>query len=67
MGSPVSSVIANIYIEYFEEQALERQYPIPIPWWKRYVDDVICIIKKDQVDILFNLINNTDDNIKFTM
>ena len=52
MGSP-GSVIANIYMEYFEELALGPQCPIPTPWWKRYIDDVICITKKDQVDILF--------------
>ena len=67
MGSPVSPVIANIYMEYFEELALEPQCPIPTPWWKRYVHDVICITKKDQVDILFNHINPLDDHIKFTM
>ena len=31
------------------------------------MDDVICIIKKDQVDILFNHINNMDDHMKFTV
>ena len=41
--------------------------PMPTPWWKRYVDDVICITKKDQVDILFNHINQLDDHIKFTI
>ena len=49
MGSPVSSVIANIYMEYLEELALEPQCPFPTPWWKKHVDDVICITKKDQV------------------
>ena len=67
MSSPVSPVIANISMEYFEEVALGQQCSIPTPWWKRYVDDVICIMKKDQVDILFNHINNMDDHIKFTM
>ena len=41
--------------------------PFPIPRWKMYVDDAICIIKKDQVDILFNHINQLDGHIKFTM
>ena len=67
MGSAVSPVIANIYIEYFEELALGPQCPITTQWWKRYVDYVICITKEDQVDILFNHINNIDDHIKFTM
>ena len=41
--------------------------PIPTPWCKRCVDDVISIVKKDQVDILFNHINQMDAHIKFTM
>ena len=54
-------------MEDFEELALEPKCPIPTPWWKRYVDGVICITRKDQVDILFNHINNMDGHIKFTM
>ena len=34
MGSPVSPVIANIYMKYFEEIALDPQCPIPIPGGK---------------------------------
>ena len=56
MGSPVSPVIANIYMEYFEELALGPQCLIPTPWWKRYVDDIICITKKVHVNILFDYI-----------
>ena len=67
IGSPVSPVIANIYMEYFEELALGPQCPIPIPWWQRYVDDVISITRKDQVDILFMHINQLDAHIKFSM
>ena len=32
-----------------------------------YVDDVMYITKKDQMDIPFNHINQIDDHIKFTM
>ena len=41
-------------MEYFEKSALGPLFPIPTPWWKRYMDGVIHIVKKDQVDILFN-------------
>ena len=62
MGSPVSPAVSNIYAQYFEPLC-----PIPTPWWKRYVDDVICIVKGDQVDILFNHINKMGAHIKFNM
>ena len=34
VGSPVSPVLANNHMEYFEELALGSQCPIPTPWWK---------------------------------
>ena len=67
MGTPVSPVISNIYMEYFEGLVLGPLCSICTPWWKRYVDDVICIVKRDQVDIMFNHINQMDAHIKFTM
>ena len=50
MGSSVSPVIASICMEYFEELALGPQCPIPTPWWKRYVEDINNIVKKEQID-----------------
>ena len=52
MAYPVSPVIANIYMEYFEEIAIDPQFPIPTPWWKRYLADVTSIVKYEQVDTL---------------
>ena len=46
MGFPVSPVIANIYMEYFEELTLGTQCPIPTPRWERCMDDIICITKQ---------------------
>ena len=48
MGSPVFPVIANIYLEYFEDLALNPECPIPNLWWKRYVHDVISIDTKNK-------------------
>ena len=48
MGSPCSPVVANIYMEYFENKALGPELPISftINTWLRYMDDVLTIIKK---------------------
>ena len=69
MGSPVSPTLANIYMEWLEGQVIATA-PIeckPKPW-KRYVDDVLDVIKDGQVEYLTSHLNTIDttDNIKFT-
>ena len=48
MGSPVSPVIANLYMEEIEERAITNTANPPKEW-DRYVDDVFSILKKDAV------------------
>ena len=67
MGSPVSPVIANIYMKYFVELALGPQCPTPTPWWKRYVDDVICITKKIRWTSCSTILIDMNDHINITM
>ena len=38
MGSPLSPIITNFFMEKFEKKALEA-YPLKPKLWKRYVDD----------------------------
>ena len=66
MGSPVSPVTANIYIQYYEEMALCPECTIPSPWWKTYVNNVVNVVKKG-VETLFNHLNSVDHQIRFTM
>ena len=49
MGSPVSAVIANLYMENFEEQAITTSFYEP-RIWKRYVDDTFTILDRENVD-----------------
>ena len=66
MGSPVSPVIGNIYMEYFESLAIPSS-PTLIKWWFWYVDDVHSATRKDQVNKLQEHLNSIDPHIKFTI
>ena len=65
MGSPVSAVIANLYMEEFEERAIATATYKP-KIWKRYVDDTFTVLGKDYVDGFLHL-NSQQTTIRFTM
>ena len=69
MGSPVSPLLANLFMEWLEKQAIATA-PVECKpqCWKRYVDDVLELIKKGQVRNLTDQINTIDftGSIKFT-
>ena len=69
MGSPVSPLLANLFMEWLEKQAIATA-PVECKqkFWKRYVDDVLELIKKGQVRNLTDHINTIDStgNTKFT-
>ena len=66
MGSPVSPIIANIYMEQCESLAIHT-CPTLIKWWLKYVDDVYSATGKDQVNKLQEHLNFIDPHIKFTI
>ena len=47
MGSPISPIVANIFMEDFENKALATS-PCTPKIWKRLVDDAFTVIRKDQ-------------------
>ena len=53
MDSPVPVIVANLYMEFFEELSQESAPSRP-RFWKRYVDNTCCILKTCDVDGLFN-------------
>ncbi|XP_072172658.1 uncharacterized protein [Diadema setosum] len=68
MGSPVSAVIANLYMEFFEEQALKTCPPNCAPRvWKRYVDDTFIITARSSANDLLEHVNAQHPSIRFTM
>ena len=66
MGSPVSPIIANIYLEYFETLAIPTSIAL-IKWWIRYVDDVHSATRKDKVNKLQEHLSSMDAHIKLTI
>ena len=66
MGSPVSAVVANLYMEFFEELAL-KSAPSKPRLWKTYVDDTCCIVKKGTVEGLLSHLNSVRPSIGFTV
>ena len=66
MGSPISPITVNLYMERFETTALNSYHGVPPSCWYRYVDDTWCQLKKSESDPFFEFINEVDPNIKFT-
>ena len=65
MGSPVSVVMANMVMEDIEDRAL-ASFPDSPRFWKRYVDDVCCVVPIDQIDPLLQHLNSIESSIQFT-
>ena len=66
MGSPVSPIVANIYMEYLEQKALSTA-PHPPKFWHRFVDDIFVIHKEVNKQGFLQHINSVDPAIKFTV
>ena len=66
MGSAVSPIVANLYMEYLEQKALST-VPNPPRFWCRYVDDTFVIHKEANKQGFLQHINSVDPAIKFTV
>ena len=62
MGSPISPIVANLFMEDFETKAINApEYPPRI--WKRYVDDTWVVIDSTKKERFPEHINNIDPHI----
>ena len=68
MGSPLSPVVANLYMEAFEQQALAK-FPCKPRLWLRYVDDAFVVWpRKDyRLSEFHDHLNRQHPSIQFTM
>ena len=65
MGSPISPIVANLFVEELEVQAIQTSSTLPA-LWKRSVDDTFTIIKKEDRNSILEHLNSIHQNIKFT-
>ena len=66
MGSPVSSVVANPFMENFENRAINSAGQLWPRMWRRNVDDVLSIVQRTYVQALLAHVNGMDGQIEFT-
>ena len=66
MGSPVSPIVANIFMEAFESRALATAIHPP-KLWRRYVDDTCVIQDQSHKEEFLQHINSVDNAIQFTV
>ena len=66
MGSPISAIIAEIVMQEIEIIAINTS-PVPIRWWRRYVDDSNSCLQKQDIDKFHSHLNSVNHNIQFTI
>lgn len=65
MGSPVSPPFSEIVLRDLENECLKK-LPFKVHKYYRYVDDVFCIVPKDQIDTILDVFNNYHPRLSFT-
>ena len=65
MGSPITPIVANLYMKDFENKAINTA-ECPPRVWKRYVDDTFGVIEANKKQGFLDEINNVDPFIHFT-
>ncbi|GJQ64824.1 hypothetical protein Trydic_g7001 [Trypoxylus dichotomus] len=68
MGSPLSPVLSNIYMEEFERRVMDSNELKP-KMWLRYVDDTFVIWPHEEREIngFLQHLNGLEESIRFTM
>ena len=67
MGTKVAPTYANLFMDHLEKELL-KEIPITPTIWKRYIDDIFCIFRCSEDELLENLnwLNREHATIKFT-
>ena len=65
MGSPLGSLIANIYMCELETNLIPT-FGQTVQFWTRYVDDTFAFIKPASIQYVLQRLNSYDERIQFT-
>ena len=65
MGSPISSTIAQIVMEYLEESVLKK-IDFDVLFFKRYVDDCLAAVPENKINHLLQAFNEFHQKLQFT-
>ena len=65
MGSPISPIVANLYVENFEIRAISTSLHPPM-MWTRFVDDTCVVINAAHKQEFLEHINSINPHIQFT-
>ena len=66
MGSPISPIVANLYMDNFENKTINTA-ECPPSIWKRYVDDTFVIIDATKKQGFLEHINRVDPHIHLSI
>ena len=66
MGSPIRPIVANIFMEAFENRAITTALH-PLRIWKRYLDDTFVLQHQAHKGKVLQHINTVDPSIQFTV
>ncbi len=70
MGSSISAIMSEIYLQDFKEKIITGiTHTHNVLLWKRYVDDILVIYKpniKNEHLIILNKLHTYNKNLKFT-
>ena len=68
MGSPLGPVLANLFMGCHETKWLDEFQKSEVLLYRRYVDDIFCMFKKEKdANEFFSFLNTQHPNIKFTI
>ena len=68
MGSPLAPALANLFMSHHEEKWLKSRTGKKVKFYKRYVDDIFCLMETEKMaDDFLTYLNKQHKNLKFTI